>query len=90
MLACNYYKWDLESYIIKLSKFTSHIHFSDSYGVDGEGVQFGEGELDLKKIAECLNKYIPNVSFIPEVWQGHKNFGSGFWYALDKLESEKI
>ena len=90
MLACNYYGWDLERYIMKLSNYTAHIHFSDSYGVDGEGVQFGEGELDLKKIVECLNKYIPNVSFIPEVWQGHKNFGSGFWYALDKLESEKI
>ncbi len=90
ILACNYYDWDLERYIMKLSNYTAHIHFSDSYGVDGEGVQFGEGELDLKKIVECLNKYVPNVSFIPEVWQGHKNFGSGFWYALDKLESEKI
>ena len=50
MLACNYYGWDLERYIMKLSNYTAHIHFSDSYGVDGEGVQFGEGELDLKKL----------------------------------------
>ena len=24
--------------------------------------------------------------FLPEVWQGHKNNGEGFWKALDYLE----
>jgi N-acetylneuraminate synthase len=27
----------------------------------------------------------PNVSFIPEVWQGHKDHGAGFWAALEFL-----
>jgi N-acetylneuraminate synthase len=32
-----------------------------------------------QKIEKC-------ATFIPEVWQGHKNGGEGFWEALDKLE----
>ena len=27
----------------------------------------------------------PKVSFIPEVWQGHKDHGEGFWTALNQL-----
>jgi N-acetylneuraminate synthase len=26
-----------------------------------------------------------NVSFIPEIWQGHKDHGAGFWHALNML-----
>jgi N-acetylneuraminate synthase len=25
-------------------------------------------------------------SCIPEIWQGHKNEGEGFWVALERLE----
>ena len=28
----------------------------------------------------------PQAGFIPEIWQGHKNNGEGFWIALDRLE----
>ena len=34
-----------------------------------------------------MNKYSPNTSFIPEIWQGHKNDGEGFWEVLEKLET---
>jgi N-acetylneuraminate synthase len=27
------------------------------------------------------------VSFIPEVWQGHKDHGEGFWSALNFLQN---
>ena len=33
---------------------------------------------------------LPEASFIPEIWQGHKNSGSGFWYALEQLEKDNI
>ena len=33
-----------------------------------------------------MDKYSPKSSFIPEIWQGHKNDGIGFWEALEKLE----
>jgi N-acetylneuraminate synthase len=36
----------------------------------------------MKYVAELR----PDISFIPEIWQGHKNSGSGFWVALDRLE----
>lgn len=86
-LACNYNDWDFEQYISKVAPYTAHIHISDSYGTDGEGVQVGEGEIDFTAMFKCLDKYCPNASFIPEIWQGHKNFGSAFWYALNKLEN---
>ena len=85
-LTCNYNDWDFEHYIRKVAPYTAHIHISDSYGTDGEGVQVGEGEIDFTSMFKCLDKYCLNTSFIPEIWQGHKNFGSGFWYALNKLE----
>ncbi|ETI97837.1 MAG: N-acylneuraminate-9-phosphate synthase, partial [Leuconostoc sp. DORA_2] len=28
----------------------------------------------------------PEVTFIPEIWQGHVNNGEGFWTALERLE----
>tara|TARA_A100001011_G_scaffold400523_1_gene515893 strand:+ start:13577 stop:15826 length:2250 start_codon:yes stop_codon:yes gene_type:complete len=86
-LSCNYNDWDFEKYIKKVAPFTAHLHISDSYGSDGEGVQVGEGEIDFSSMFNCLDKYCPKISFIPEIWQGHKNFGSGFWYALNKLEN---
>jgi N-acetylneuraminate synthase len=34
-----------------------------------------------------INEFSKEASFIPEVWQGHKNNGEGFWIALEKLEN---
>ena len=34
-----------------------------------------------------MNKLSPKSSFIPEIWQGHKNEGEGFFIALQKLEN---
>ena len=51
-----------------------------------EGVHNGKGDVDFFKLRELLNKYAPNVQFIPEVWQGHKNSGEGFWSGLEFLE----
>ena len=42
--------------------------------------------MDFKDMADCLNKDVPEASFIPEIWQGHKNNGEGFWKALSELE----
>ena len=37
-------------------------------------------------MGEILKTSCPDAFFIPEIWQGHKNGGEGFWIALDKLE----
>jgi hypothetical protein len=62
------------------------MHIADAAGLDGEGLQIGEGEIDFAALADDLEKIAPKISFIPEIWQGHKNEGEGFWVALERLE----
>ena len=62
------------------------MHVVDALGVDGEGVQIGKGDVDFAELSHDLNHCAPGTQFIPEVWQGHKNNGEGFWCALDFLE----
>jgi N-acetylneuraminate synthase len=33
-----------------------------------------------------MRRLSPEASFIPEIWQGHKNQGEGAWRALERLE----
>jgi N-acetylneuraminate synthase len=87
MLTCNHYKQDFYDFASKIAPFTAHIHMGDAKGVNGEGLQIGEGEIDFVKLGKILNDSCPNASFIPEIWQGHKNNGEGFWVALHKLEN---
>ena len=54
------------------------LHIVDVRGEDSEGLQIGEGDIDFISLAEELEKYDPKTSFIPEIWQGHKNGGEGF------------
>lgn len=87
MMACNYYKWKLTDFTRLVGPYTAHMHVVDALGVDGEGVQIGKGDVDFTELARDLSQYAPGVQFIPEVWQGHKNQGEGFWFALDFLET---
>jgi len=86
MMACSYYGWDFYEFVRLVAPYNVHIHIADAKGVDGEGVQNGHGDIDFKKLGELLEKYSPGVQFIPEVWQGHKDRGRGFWDALNYLE----
>lgn len=86
MMACNYYKWDFEQFISKVAPHSVHLHVVDAKGIDGEGVEVGGGDVDFKVLGKLLAKHAANVQFIPEVWQGHKNSGQGFWGALSYLE----
>ncbi|MEC4816733.1 MAG: N-acetylneuraminate synthase family protein [Scytonema sp. PMC 1069.18] len=85
-LACNHHKQSFKSFIEQVGPLTAHLHIADADGVDGEGLQIGEGNIDFPALAENLEKTSPKASFIPEIWQGHKNEGEGFWTALEKLE----
>jgi sialic acid synthase SpsE/sugar phosphate isomerase/epimerase len=87
MLTCNHFKQDFYEFARKIAPFTAHIHMGDAKGVNGEGLQIGEGEIDFVKLGNILNEGCPDASFIPEIWQGHKNNGEGFWKALEKLEN---
>lgn len=69
-----------------LAPHSIHWHLVDATGVDGEGVQVGEGDIDWPEFAEAIDRLSPGTPFIPEIWQGHINHGEGFWTALDRLE----
>jgi len=85
-LACNHFKWSFKKFIDKVGPHSALLHIVDADGVDGEGLQIGEGEVDFALLGEQLKAIAPHAGFIPEIWQGHKNHGEGFWIALDQLE----
>jgi len=85
-LACTHGGSSFKSFLETVAPLTGHLHIVDAEGVDGEGLQIGEGIIDFEMVAEVLDRSAPNASFIPEIWQGHKNDGAGFWEALTKLE----
>ncbi|MBN1231306.1 MAG: N-acetylneuraminate synthase family protein [Anaerolineales bacterium] len=85
-LACNHFHWSFSEYLELLGPHTAHLHIADSEGVDGEGLQIGEGDIDFKMLADSLDKYCPQASFIPEIWMGHENDGEGFWKAMERME----
>lgn len=85
-LACNHFGWSFKEFIDITGRYAAHLHVADAKGVDGEGLQVGEGDIDFAALGEDLNRTAPTASFIPEIWQGHENDGQGFWTALERLE----
>jgi sialic acid synthase SpsE/sugar phosphate isomerase/epimerase len=86
-LACNHLGVDFYDFAKKIAPFTAHIHLGDASGLNGEGLQIGDGDIDFERLGTILNNGCHSASFIPEIWQGHKNGGEGFWVALDRLEN---
>jgi len=85
-LACNHHRWSFHEFLHKVGPYVAHLHMADSEGVDGEGLQIGAGDIDWVSVCATLDEVAPQATFIPEIWQGHKNEGEGFWVALDRLE----
>lgn len=86
-LACTRFGWSFDDFVEEVGPYTAHLHLADASGVDGEGLQIGVGDIDFVALTAQLDRVAPNASFIPEVWQGHKNDGEGFWLALGRLEA---
>jgi sialic acid synthase SpsE/endonuclease IV len=85
-LLCNHKHESFKEFLEKVSQFAAHIHMVDALGVDGEGLQINEGDIDFSLVASVFHEKCPKASFIPEIWQGHKNDCKGFWVALERLE----
>ncbi len=85
-LTCNHMSLDFYEFAQQIAPYTAHLHLGDAKGVNGEGLQINDGELDFKRLGSILSLGCPNASFIPEIWQGHKDSGYGFWLALERLE----
>ena len=64
----------------ELEPYVAHWHLSDAKGIDGEGLEFGKGE--IKNFSYFFGQ--PGMKII-EIWQGHLNNGTGFLKGLKKL-----
>ena len=79
--------------LVTLEKFASivrpvvaHLHLSDAKGVDGEGVQIGDGEVDWESLMLSIRGL--NVPASLEIWKGHLDGFTAFsegWKRLDKF-----
>jgi N-acetylneuraminate synthase len=83
-MTCFHFEVDFQAALKLLLPYSAHLHVADAKGANGEGVIMGTGDVDWPATWAQLKGY-PNVSFIPEVWQGHKDHGAGFWSALEFL-----
>ena len=58
-----------------------------SFDSNGDGVVDAD-DIDFDRLGTILQTGCPKASFIPEIWQGHKNGGEGFWIAMERLEGK--
>lgn len=82
ILSANYFNDNWFDWYNLIKDQIEHIHVADAEGDDGEGVDFGMGDLDHHK--EILNH--PSIKVL-EVWEGHHNIGEKFYSALKFLSS---
>jgi len=83
-MTCNRFGLDFQRELDVLLPRSAHLHVADAAGTNGEGVVMGTGDIDWPLTWRKIAQY-PGISFIPEVWQGHKDHGAGFWEALSFL-----
>ena len=84
-MTCNHFRLNFQQALELLLPYTAHLHVSDAAGTNGEGVVMGTGDVHWPLVWRAICTAI-GVSFIPEVWQGHKDHGAGFWRALSFLQ----
>jgi sialic acid synthase SpsE len=85
-LACNFYGKDFMGFLENIVPHVGHLHIVDAASIDSEGLQIGEGDVDFSAVFDLLDRKKNSAWFIPEIWQGHKDEGAGFWEALRRLE----
>jgi len=82
-LYCNWAQEDFYQQARILLPYTRHLHLSDASGLDGEGLQIGEGTIDWARFFEDAHSY--HGTMIPEIWRGHQREGEGFVIAINRL-----
>jgi N-acetylneuraminate synthase len=82
-LYCNWAHVDFYEQVQTLLPYTHHLHISDGSGLDGEGLQIGEGNIDWVRFFRVTKDY--HGSMIPEIWRGHQHGGQGFVLAIQRL-----
>ena len=82
-LYCNWAKVDFYAQVNTLLPYIHHLHLSDGAGLDGEGLQIGEGAIDWVRFFKVVKDY--KGTMIPEIWRGHQRQGEGFLIAIQRL-----
>ena len=82
-LYCNWAKVDFYEQVKVLLPYIRHLHLSDGAGLDGEGLQIGEGSIDWVHFFHVIGDY--HGTMIPEIWRGHQRQGEGFLIAIQRL-----
>lgn len=85
-LYCNEFGIDLVKYTNEIMPLVRHIHISDAYGNNGEGVQIGEGSIDFDKVLKEVEKY--QFTWVPEIWSGHLHQGAGTYKCMQILNKK--
>lgn len=82
-LYCNWAQVDFYDQVNTLLPYIDHLHLSDGAGLDGEGLQIGEGTIDWVRFFKVIGGY--HGTMIPEIWRGHQRNGEGFLIAIQRL-----
>jgi N-acetylneuraminate synthase len=82
-LYCNWAHIDFYEQVGVLLPYIRHLHLSDGAGLDGEGLQIGEGTIDWVHFFKVIGDY--RGTMIPEIWRGHQRSGEGFLIAIQRL-----
>ncbi len=82
-LYCNWAHVDFYDQVEVLLPYVRHLHLSDGAGLDGEGLQIGEGTIDWVHFFRVIGGY--RGTMIPEIWRGHQRNGEGFLIAIQRL-----
>jgi len=87
-LYCNWAHKDFYDQVRVLLPFTRHLHLADGAGLDGEGLQIGEGTIDWVHFFRVIGAGRPDGyqgTMIPEIWRGHQRGSEGFLIAIQRL-----
>ncbi len=87
-LYCNWAKVDFYEQVEVILPYISHLHLSDAAGLDGEGLQVGQGNIDWVRFFKIVKDY--HGTMIPEIWRGHQRGGEGFIVAINRLSDAYI
>jgi len=63
--------------------YVAHVHISDAVGLNGEGVQINEGDVDFNSIMSLSKSY--DFSLVTEIWSGQLHEGCGTYKAICDL-----
>ncbi len=87
-LYCNWAHKDFYEEVRLLLPYIRHLHLSDGAGLDGEGLQIGEGTIDWIHFFKVIGAGSPqgyHGTMIPEIWRGHQRGSEGFVIAIRRL-----